>query len=375
MNKKEIVKTQNLTIDYSSLTVVINSTKEEIKISLNEANLLFLLYSNPNKIYTKDEIYTQCWEDGSVANSVVTQTISLLRKKFLTHNISIIDTIKNKGYKSGDRLLVKPIKRFYFLLFSVFILVSLFLIFPIFKQVAPNSITQNLNKVSDNIYMLSTSKPIDITKLNIQPNYLYFLHLGEDKLSISQCLFIEHKCNDVTNKIIFLETTENNVETLINQNLANELKQDNHPIIQNDTDQDGNFNLHTNVQFTSNNDKDYIAFATYNFYFNFQEDKSYDLDMSINISESGYNGKYTYFSDFKAKFDKDTLISNVINEDEQSSLIQHGHIEDQTKLKMFPKTFKNDNKYNYLHFYIIDKGFSLTYSEQQDISFIVKEFY
>ncbi|MEZ9625156.1 winged helix-turn-helix domain-containing protein [Aliivibrio fischeri] len=41
---------------------------------------MFLLYSNPNKIYTKDEIYTQCWEDGSVANSVVTQTISLLRK-------------------------------------------------------------------------------------------------------------------------------------------------------------------------------------------------------------------------------------------------------------------------------------------------------
>ncbi len=80
MNKKEIVKTQNLTIDYSSLTVVINSTKEEIKISLNEANLLFFLYSNPNKIYTKDEIYTQCWEDDSVANSVVTQTISLLRK-------------------------------------------------------------------------------------------------------------------------------------------------------------------------------------------------------------------------------------------------------------------------------------------------------
>lgn len=35
MNKKEIVKTQNITIDYSSLTVVINSTKEEIKMSLN----------------------------------------------------------------------------------------------------------------------------------------------------------------------------------------------------------------------------------------------------------------------------------------------------------------------------------------------------
>jgi hypothetical protein len=43
MNKKEIIETINMTIDYESLVVLVNNHSDEVKLSLNEANLLFLL--------------------------------------------------------------------------------------------------------------------------------------------------------------------------------------------------------------------------------------------------------------------------------------------------------------------------------------------
>ncbi|PQJ84818.1 winged helix-turn-helix domain-containing protein [Aliivibrio sifiae] len=104
MNKKEIIETINMTIDYESLVVLVNNHSDEVKLSLNEANLLFLFYSNPNKIYTKDEIYLECWQDGAFSNSVVTQTISLLRKKFLKYNIL---GYFRSFYKKGVFLLLK----------------------------------------------------------------------------------------------------------------------------------------------------------------------------------------------------------------------------------------------------------------------------
>lgn len=362
-----------MTIDCESLTIIINNCNDEVKLSLNEANLLFLLYKNPNKIYTKENIYQQCWEDNTVANSVVTQTISLLRKKFLKYDIVIIDTIKQKGYKSGDRLIPLVRKHNSYILIIIFILLLITSLYFYYKNESRIPIEQNLIKLQSNVFMLSNSEHIDLDDINFKKNYFYFLNKENNHLSISSCLMIDNICNNSKNIILMLDNKSSLTPEMINSFTEKKIKKTDRKL--NTSDTKGYFNLQSNIDIYSLKDPNYAAYVSTSLYFKNISDESYSVDRSINISESGYAGNYTIYSDVNINFDKESLISEVINSDKQESLIQNGYINEQSKLKVFPQTFKRTNKYNYFHFYIIDDTFSLTYIENEKVSFIVSEHY
>ncbi|GLR73733.1 winged helix-turn-helix domain-containing protein [Aliivibrio sifiae] len=373
MNKKEIIETTNMTIDYESLTVLIKTNGDEIKLSLNEANLLFLLYSNPNKIYTKDDVYQECWQDTSVSNSVVTQTISLLRKKFLKYDIVVIDTIKQKGYKSGDRLkTVTQKSRYYLLLPLLFFSVAvLFIIY--YKKESRGPVEQSLIPLQTNVYMLSTSEHIDLNGIEFNPDYLYFFNKEKKYLSISTCLVVDDICNNSFNTFIMLDSENENYTNIISDVISVKIKKRKRLI--NNSDTYGFFNLQSNISVSSIKEESYQAKVSYSFYFKETSHEKYNVNRSINISESGYNGNYTNYSDVTVNFNKSSLIAEFVNSDDQDSLIQNGYIQETAKLKIFPLRFKKLKKYNYMHFYIIDDTYSLAYNENEGFSFIVNENY
>ena len=373
MNKKEIIETTNMTIDYESLTVLIKANDDEIKLSLNEANLLFLLYSNPNKIYTKDDVYQECWQDTSVSNSVVTQTISLLRKKFLKYDIVVIDTIKQKGYKSGDRLqTVTQKSRYYLLLPLLFFSVAiLFIIY--YKKESHGPVEQSLIALQTNVYMLSTSEHIDLNGIEFDPDYLYFFNKEKRYLSISTCLVIDDICNNSFNTLIMLDSENKNYTNIISDIISVKIKERKRLI--NNSDTDGFFNLQSNISVSSIKEESYQAKVSYSFYFKKSSHEKYNVNRAINIRESGYNGNYTNYSDVAVNFDKSSLIAEFVNSDDQNSLIQNGYIQETAKLKIFSLRFKKLKKYNYMHFYIIDDTYSLAYNENEGFSFIVNENY
>lgn len=373
MNKKEIIKTTNMTIDCESLTIIINNCNDEVKLSLNEANLLFLLYNNPNKIYTKENIYQQCWEENTVASSVVTQTISQLRKKFFKYDIVIIDTIKQKGYKSGDRLipLVKKHDSYTLIIIFMLLLITSFSLY--YKNESRIPIEQNLIKLQSNVFMLSNSEHIDLDGINFKKNHFYFLNKEKNHLSVSSCLMIDNICNNSKNIILMLDDKPSLTPEIINSFTEKEITKTDRKL--NTSDTKGYFNLQTNIDIYSLKEPNYSAYISTSLYFKNISDESYAVDRSINISESGYVGNYTIYSDININFDKESLIAEVINSDKQESLIQNGYISDQSQLKVFPQTFQRTNKYNYFHFYIIDDTFSLTYIENEKVSFIVSEHY
>lgn len=362
-----------MTIDYESLTVLIKANGDEIKLSLNEANLLFLLYSNPNKIYTKDDVYQECWQDTSVSNSVVTQTISLLRKKFLKYDIVVIDTIKQKGYKSGDRLKTVTQKSRYYLVLPLLFLsfAALFIIYN--KKENRGPIEQSLISLQPNVYMLSTSEHIDLNSIEFNPDYLYFFNKEKKHLSISICFVVDDICNNSFNKFILLDSKNKKYTNILNDVIN--VKIDKRKRLINNSDTYGFFNLQSNISVSSIKEEAYQAQVSYSFYFKEIAHEKYNVNRSIYISESGYHGNYTNYSDVTVNFDKSSLIAEFVNSDGQNNLIQNGYIKETEKLKIFPLRFKKLKKYNYMHFYIIDDTYSLAYNENEGFSFIVNENY
>ena len=67
-----------------------------VKLRVNEAKLLALLLSDPNSVFSKDEIFSEVWSGKVVTEQVIFQNISRLRNIFDNH--SIINHPK-KGYQ------------------------------------------------------------------------------------------------------------------------------------------------------------------------------------------------------------------------------------------------------------------------------------
>lgn len=88
------------TNDYSVL-------KDGIRIALTakEFEILRLLMENPKKVYTKEQIYSQVWNDTYFGDeNAVNVHISRLRNKIEDnpHNPQIVLTVWGIGYKLGD---------------------------------------------------------------------------------------------------------------------------------------------------------------------------------------------------------------------------------------------------------------------------------
>lgn len=102
-NKENILKKGNLTIDINTYSVLKNGKK--IELTAKEFEILKLLIQNPDKVYTKNQIYSFVWNDVYVGDeNAVNVHISRLRGKIEDNprDPKYIVTVWGIGYKLGD---------------------------------------------------------------------------------------------------------------------------------------------------------------------------------------------------------------------------------------------------------------------------------
>ena len=99
-NDNDKINIKGLTIDRLSRAVFLN--EKEISLTATEFDLLYFLASNPNRVFSKDEIFTRVWgidSFGDVASVVV--YIKKLREKLeiTPSQQKYIETLWGVGYK------------------------------------------------------------------------------------------------------------------------------------------------------------------------------------------------------------------------------------------------------------------------------------
>jgi len=94
-NKNTRIIFTGITIDREKFEVLIN--KKKIFLPLKEFEILWLLASKPNRVYTRDEIFSKIW-GGNVylGQRTIDVHVRVLREKTGIENIK---TIKGVGYK------------------------------------------------------------------------------------------------------------------------------------------------------------------------------------------------------------------------------------------------------------------------------------
>lgn len=96
-NEKRLVLGKTV-LDYNEMSIHIG--EEDFEIPPKEFYLLFLLLSNPNKIFTRLEILDEIWGmDSEVDERTVDSHIKKLRRRFEMYPDFEIITIRGLGYK------------------------------------------------------------------------------------------------------------------------------------------------------------------------------------------------------------------------------------------------------------------------------------
>lgn len=101
--EKEVLMIGDLTINLMNYTVEKSGTK--IDLTVKEFEILKLLVQNPQKVYTKEQMYSLIWNDAYLGDeNAVNVHISRLRNKIEEHPRSpkYIITVWGIGYKLGD---------------------------------------------------------------------------------------------------------------------------------------------------------------------------------------------------------------------------------------------------------------------------------
>ncbi len=100
MGRTGMIEIRGLSINFETRQVYING--EPIDLTVKEYDLLVLLASTPNKVFTKDEIFTKVWGyEVELDTSTLTVHIRKLREKieFDPSNPEYIQTVWGVGYK------------------------------------------------------------------------------------------------------------------------------------------------------------------------------------------------------------------------------------------------------------------------------------
>ncbi len=98
-NKKSKITIKDITFDYNNL--IVKKNNEEIKLSSLELKILQLLFTNLNKIVTRETIIDSIWNwtGNDVNDNTVTVYLKRIREKLDT---DIITTIKGIGYRINE---------------------------------------------------------------------------------------------------------------------------------------------------------------------------------------------------------------------------------------------------------------------------------
>lgn len=87
----------HLSIKINRESYLVNTGEENISLQKKQFELLFLLVSNPKKVFTRDELYQTVWKSKEVTNPrIIDVHIRKLREKI---GENLIITVKGNGYK------------------------------------------------------------------------------------------------------------------------------------------------------------------------------------------------------------------------------------------------------------------------------------
>jgi len=98
--KNAVLNIRGLSIDKSSRRVYINSS--EVVFTTKEFDLLLFLAQNPNRVFSKDELFDRIWGMDSMGDiATVTVHIKKIREKIEmdTSNPQYIETVWGAGYR------------------------------------------------------------------------------------------------------------------------------------------------------------------------------------------------------------------------------------------------------------------------------------
>lgn len=98
--KNDVIEIRNLRIDKTSRRVEVDG--EEKVLTAKEFDLLTFLAEHPNRVFTKDELFTNIWEMESIGDiATVTVHIKKIREKieYSSSKPQYIETIWGVGYR------------------------------------------------------------------------------------------------------------------------------------------------------------------------------------------------------------------------------------------------------------------------------------
>lgn len=100
ISQNDIIEIRGIRIDKTARRVSVDG--EEKNLTAKEFDLLTFLASNPNHVYTKEELFQKIWDMESIGDiATVTVHIKKIREKieFDTSNPQYIETIWGVGYR------------------------------------------------------------------------------------------------------------------------------------------------------------------------------------------------------------------------------------------------------------------------------------
>ena len=99
IKQNDIITFNDITIEKSKFKVKFQ--EKEVKLARKEFDLLVLLFSDPGKLFTREEIMNKVWIDDSfVGDRTIDVHIRKLRQKF---GNNLINTIKGIGYQLKEQ--------------------------------------------------------------------------------------------------------------------------------------------------------------------------------------------------------------------------------------------------------------------------------
>ncbi len=101
--QREILKFSSLVINLASRTVTRN--QQEVELTAKEFDLLWFLASNPERVFTREQLIYHIWNSDYYGdNTVVTMLVKRLREKVEEDpsNPTYVKTVRGVGYKFSD---------------------------------------------------------------------------------------------------------------------------------------------------------------------------------------------------------------------------------------------------------------------------------
>lgn len=90
------MKYKFLDFEFDSISLILSKNNNDIAIRHNEAKLLALMISQPERVFSKEDILAEVWQDKVVSEQAVFQNISHLRGLF---GNTAIKTFSKRGYQ------------------------------------------------------------------------------------------------------------------------------------------------------------------------------------------------------------------------------------------------------------------------------------